>query len=192
LLIILFCNSVRCRVPATLAAAFFTVVVLTAFGAFADNTTPDQSQQNADQQLHITSDSLMTDNEAKYAEFIGNVRAIQGPNIITSDKLKVYFKEAMSNSKNPVASADSIQKLVATGNVIINFDNKVAVAQKAVYITDTRILVLTGTDSKITSGKDSISGEKITLFRADGRINVESGAEKRVEAMFFSGQKGLK
>ena len=191
-MIILFCNSIRCRVPATLVAAFFTVFVLPAFWAFADDTTPDQNRHNADQKLHITSDSLMTDNEAKYAEFIGNVRATQGPNIITSDKLKVYFKEAMNNTENLVASEESIQKLVATGNVTINFDNKVAVAQKAVYITDTRVLVLTGTDSKITSGKDSISGEKITLFRADGRINVERGAGKRVEAMFFSGQKGLK
>jgi len=160
-------------------------------GAFADDTAPDQSRPIADQKLLITSDSLMTDNEAKYSEFIGNVRATQGPNIVTSDKLRVYFKEAMSNSQNPVASADSIQKLVATGNVIIHFDDKVAVAQRAVYITDTRILVLTGTDSKITSGKDSICGEKITLFRADGRISVERGIEKRVEAMFFSGQKGL-
>ena len=190
-MIILFCNSVRCRVPATLAAAFFTVVVLAALVAFADDTAPDQSRPIADQKLIITSNSLMTDNEAKYAEFIGNVRATQGPNIVTSDKLRVYFNEGMSNNQNPVASADSIQKLVATGNVIIHFDDKVAVAQRAVYITDTRILVLTGTDSKITSGKDSISGEKITLFRADGRISVERGTEKRVEAMFFSGQKGL-
>ena len=160
--------------------------------ALADDPASDQSRPNADQKLHITSDSLMTDNEAKYCEFIGNVRATQGPNILTSDTLKVYFKEAMHNKENPVANEESIQKLVATGNVTINFDNKVAVAPKAVYITDTRILVLTGTDSKITSGQDSISGEKITLFRADGRINVERGAEKRVEATFFSGQKGLK
>lgn len=188
----LFCNSIRYRVPAILVTAFCTVVVLTAWGAFAEDPTPDKSWPNADEKLLITSDSLITDNEAKYAEFIGNVRATQGPNIITSDTLRVYFKEAVNNSQNPVASADSIQKLVATGNVIIHFDDKVAVAPKAVYITDTRILVLTGTDSKITRGKDSISGEKITLFRADGRINVERGAEKRVEAMFFSGQKGLK
>jgi len=190
-MIISFYNSIRYRVPATLAAAFFAAVVLTAFGAFADDSTSDQSRPNAQQKLHITSDSLMTDNEAKYADFIGNVRATQGPNVITSDKLRVYFKTAMNNSENLVASEESIQKIVATGNVSINFDNKVAVAQKAVYITDTRVLVLTGTNSKITSGKDSISGEKITLFRADGRINVERGAEKRVEAKFFSGQKGL-
>ncbi len=168
------------------------VVVLTSGAVLADDPPPDQGRPGAEQKLRITSDSLFTDNETKYADFIGHVRAAQGPNMITSDKLRVYFKAGMNTGGNPVANEDSIQKLVATGNVIIHFDDKVAVAQKAEYLTDTRILILTGANSKITRGKDSISGEKITLYRADGRINVESGTQKRVEALFFSGQKGLK
>ena len=76
-------------------------------------------------------------------------------------------------------------------NVKIIFDDKTAISQRAVYTTDSRILVLTGPDSKIISGKDSISGEKITLYRADDRIIVESGKEKQVEAVFFSKQGGL-
>jgi len=188
---ILRCNPRTYRFLSALAAAFWATVVFTAFSALAADTPPDQNQDNADQKIHITSDSLVTDNETKYAEFIGNVRANQGPNIITSERLKVYFKNTLNKVENQVAGKDSIEKIVANGNVTINFDNKVAVAQEAVYITDTRILVLTGANSKITSGNDSISGEKITLYRADGRINVESGAKKRVEAVFFSGEKGL-
>jgi lipopolysaccharide export system protein LptA len=54
------------------------------------------------------------------------------------------------------------------------------------------VLVLSGNNSKIISENDSISGEKITFYRTDGRINVESGNKKRVEAVFYSGQKGTK
>lgn len=188
---ILRCNPIGYRLIATPAAVFLTLFVFTAFGLFADNTPTDQNRDNAEQKIHITSDSLITDNDTNYAEFIGNVKAHQGPNTITAQRLKIYFKSTVNHADNRIAGEESIRKIVANGNVIINFDNKVAVAQEAVYITDTRILVLTGANSKITSGSDSISGEKITLFRADGRINVESGAEKRVEAVFFSGEKGL-
>ncbi len=72
----------------------------------------------------------------------------------------------------------------------IRFDNRVAVTQQAVYITESRILILTGTGSKVTSGNNSISGSKITLYRVDGRITVESSSEKRVEAVFYSEEKG--
>jgi len=51
---------------------------------------------------------------------------------------------------------------------------------------------LSGNNSKIVSGNNSISGEKITLYRTTGRINVESSGGKRVEAVFYSGEKGLK
>jgi LmbE family N-acetylglucosaminyl deacetylase len=86
----------------------------------------------------------------------------------------------------------AIEKLEASGNVKITFDDKVAVAQKAVYQTEKRVLVLSGPNSKVTSGKDSISGEIITYYRADERIKVESGPNKRVEAVFSSGGAGLK
>ena len=87
---------------------------------------------------------------------------------------------------------ESIKKLVANGNVKIYFDNRVAVTPQAVYNIETEILILSGDNSRIISGNDSISGEKITLYRTTGRINVESGSEKQVEAVFYSGEKGVK
>jgi len=89
-------------------------------------------------------------------------------------------------------SEESINKIVAKGNVEIKFDNRVATAQQAIYNTETMVLVLSGNNSKIISENESISGEKITFYRIDGRINVESGNKKRVEAVFYSGQKGIK
>ena len=96
----------------------------------------------------------------------------------------------MDNKKNPLAGDESINKIVADGNVQIKFDNRVAVTQQAVYITETRVLVLSGADSKVISGNNSISGKKITVYRTDGRIQVEGDKEERVEAVLYPGEKG--
>jgi lipopolysaccharide export system protein LptA len=145
-----------------------------------------------DQKIHITADKLISDNKVDYAEFIGNVRATQEDTVITADSLKIFVKKNPDNKSTPGGGMDSINKIIASGNVKINFDNRVAVTRQAVYNTETGILVLSGDNSRIISGKDSISGEKITLHRTTGRITVESGKEKRVEAVLYSGEKGLK
>ena len=142
--------------------------------------------------IHITSDKLISDNKAGYAEFIGNVKAAQEETVISSDRLKIFYKKNIANKGPLSVSEESIHKIVAKGNVEIKFDNRVATAQQAVYNTETKVLVLSGNNSKIISEKDSISGEKITFYRIDGRINVESGNKKQVEAVFYSGQKDIK
>ncbi len=162
--------------------------------AYANDTTrnPKQKSPGKNEAIHITSDRLAADNKAGYAEFIGNVKATQGDTVITSDKLKIFYKKNIANKGPLSVNEESIHKIVADGNVEIKFDNRVATAHQAVYNTETMVLVLSGNNSKIISDKDSISGEKITFYRTDGRINVESGNKKRVEAVFYSGKKGKK
>ncbi|MBU3979719.1 MAG: hypothetical protein KKG97_00110, partial [Proteobacteria bacterium] len=106
-----------------------------------------------------------------------------------ADRLKIFYKKVGNNGS--ISDEESIEKIVSSGNVKINFDDKVAVGQHAVYTSATGILVLTGPDSKVTSGTNSISGEKITFYRAEDRMTVESGIEKRVEAVFYSKEKEI-
>lgn len=176
-----------------MAKAFLLYAVLTTHFLYADDKSPDIQTQNSkkNEKIHITSDNLVSNNTDDYYEFFGNVRATQGETVITGDSLKIYYKKDLDTNKNLIADEDSIKKIVVNGNVKIIFDNKIAITQNAVYITETMILILSGPDSKIMSGKDSIAGEKITLYRADGHITVESGKENRVEAMFYSEQGAL-
>ena len=162
--------------------------------AYANDTprNPKKKSSGGNGAIHITSDKLISDNKAGYAEFIGNVKATQDDTVITSDRLKIYYKKNIANKGPLSVSEESIHKIVAKGNVEIKFDNRVATAQQAIYNTETMVLVLSGNNSKIISENESISGEKITFYRIDGRINVESGNKKRVEAVFYSGQKGIK
>jgi lipopolysaccharide export system protein LptA len=135
--------------------------------------------------IHIISDLLTTDNETGFVEFSGNVQATQGTTVIVSDRLKVFYKEGTDSAQRISGGEGAVEKIVATGNVKINFDDKQAVSNEAEYTTDTQILVLSGPDSRVTTANESISGATITLFRSDGRIKVEGGRGKRVEAVFY-------
>jgi lipopolysaccharide export system protein LptA len=159
-------------------------------GDISDN--PDTKGRNNNEKIYITADKLISDNKAGYAEFIGNVRAKQDETVIMADSLKIFFKKHLADKNKPAIGQESIHQIVANGNVKIKFDNRVAESRQAVYNTETGVLVLSGAGSKITSGNDTISGEKITFYRTDGRIAVEGGQKERVEAVFYAGEKGLK
>ncbi len=142
-----------------------------------------------EKRIRITSDLLTTDDEKGYAEFSGNVRAVQGTTVILSDSLRVYYKESADGGKKLAGSAGAVEKIIASGNVKINFEDKTAVSDKAEYMTETQVVVLSGESTKVTTPDESISGAKITLYRADGRVKVESGEGKRVEAIFYDSGK---
>jgi lipopolysaccharide export system protein LptA len=143
----------------------------------------------ATERIQITADKLVSNSSEKYAEFIGNVRVNQGKTRITADSLKIYFSgESQSEGTSP---AQSLEKLIATGNVEIKFDNRVAVTQKAVYITAQRLMILTGPGTTVRDGENTISGETITFYRDDGRFDVDGGASGRVKALILPDGSGL-
>jgi lipopolysaccharide export system protein LptA len=186
------CRRSVCRLLSVGAAALVLTIYLADQGASAQNPAPIPDTAEQKEKIHIVADLLTSDSEARVAEFIGNVRATQGDTVITSDRLKIFYSESLADSKNPSVGEGAIKRMIATGNVKISFDNRVATAQEAVYNSESKILVLSGPHSKITSGTDSITGEKITYNRSDGRITVESGRDSRVEAVFHSGGGGIR
>ena len=129
--------------------------------------------------IDIRSDRLLIDNEKRVADFSGNVVARQGDTTIEADRLRVYYKESGGES------VESLEKIVATGNVRIQFENGLAETPEAVYNMDKRMFVLTGAGSRVVSGNSFISGEKITLRRDDGKVTVEGGQSRQVEAVFY-------
>ena len=138
--------------------------------------------------IHITADRLISNTTDNHAEFTGNVKARQGETQIQADSLKMIFS-GKSASRN-ASPAQSLEKLVADGNVEIKFDNRLAVARQAVYITAQRMLILSG-EASVTSGDNTIAGETITFYRDDGRFTVEGGPKGRVQAVILPEDSGL-
>jgi lipopolysaccharide export system protein LptA len=139
--------------------------------------------------IDISADRLVSDTNERTAEFLGNVKVVQGTTTITADRLKLAYK-AGNQEKAPdpaQAGADSIDSIEATGHVRIALDNRVAVGEKAVYTTSDRKLVISGPGARITSGPDVIEGSTITFHRDSGKVEMVG----QVKAIIRSDQRGL-
>jgi lipopolysaccharide export system protein LptA len=154
--------------------------------------TETPSAESADpeaKKIHISAERAISNTADNNAEFIGNVRVNQGETLIMADSLKIFFSgQSKAGQTSP---AQSLEKLVATGNVEIKFDNRLAVARQAVYITAQRMLILTGPGAMVTSGDNTIVGETITFYRDDGRFTVDGGSNGRVKAVILPEASGL-
>lgn len=148
----------------------------------------DKGNENSN--IQIKADNLVAYNEASYAEFTGNVSAVQGTTLITSDKLKIYYSKALENKEKGKKDSgeESIKKVVASGNVVIRSENRTAYTSMAEYTPASKVIVLSGPGSKVTSGNNYVSGEKITFYVNEDRVIVERSKEKQVEAVFYSGE----
>jgi lipopolysaccharide export system protein LptA len=146
----------------------------------------DKKDENSS--IQIKADSLVAYNEASFAEFSGNVSAVQGTTRITADKLKIYYSKVPDSNAKKGTSEESVKKVVASGKVVIQSENRTAYTSLAEYTPATKVVVLSGPDSKVSSGNNFVSGDKITFYVNEDRVTVERGKEKQVEAVFYSGE----
>jgi lipopolysaccharide export system protein LptA len=165
------------------------MLMLTGTLANAQETTAGDPIATPEPPIHIKADKLITDTQKNTAEFSGNVQATQGDAVITADLLTVHYRSGAQT--DTTSGMDAIVRIVAEGNVQIEFDQQTAYTQHADYIAEKRLMVLTGPGSKIVSGKNAITGQKITLNRDDGRVQVVGSADAPVEAFFYSNETGL-
>ena len=194
-------QSITNMAPVKFHALSFWLIVLTASfligntGFAADEKKAGAQQQDTEEQpILIKADQLISNNEEKYAEFIGNVIANQADFVITCDKLRIYYQgnlidtEDGSNKEEKSNKDESkLKKIVATGDVKINSARYNAKSEKAEYDTETMVITLSGDNSTVISGKNSIVGSKIILYRRDSRVKVLGSKKRRVEATFYTG-----
>ena len=168
--------------------AFTAAILYTAAGlAAGESETQGTAKLPQEKPIQITADQLISNNEERYAEFIGNVKTVQADWVITSDKLRIYYEGDLLNPGEKSNSTEqSLKKIVATGNVKIRSDQYSADAETAEYDTAAMTIILSGEDAKLFKGKNSITGSKIILYRKDGRVKVEGNKNKRIKAVFYS------
>ena len=162
-------------------------IIIFFFSSFAFAQEMNLSKDQAKEKIHVTADSLSSESNARVAEFKGNVKVTQGDFIIKSDSLKIFYKESSEEKKT--GTTESIEKIIATGNVKIESEEATAFSQQAEYDTNTMIMVLTGEDSRVLDKKNSVTGSKITFNRKDGLVKAEGDSKKRVKAVFYPDEK---
>ena len=114
-------------------------------------------------ELVITSKTLTFDYVDDFAVFETNVKVVDPSMVMTCNKLTVYFTEEKD-----------IKNIVAVGSVVITQKENVAYADKAVYGSESELLILVGKPARITSGKSEIVGKKITYFLREKRMVVDA------------------
>lgn len=172
------------------AAAVAAVCLCWASSMWAAGLFSSDSSESSKEPIEIVADRLVANNTEKWADFTGSVKATQGTFSMTSDALRIYYEGDLMNPPRDKSTQQSIQRLVATGRVHIVTDRYVADTERAEHVVATDVLTLTGPNSRVVSGKNTLTGSKIVLLRSEGKAFVESSGSERVKALFHQESKG--
>lgn len=165
-----------------------------------DNSRPQKREKNP---TVITSKTLTVDANKNTAEFIGNVIADDDDVVMHCDKMVIYIETLpdtaiKKDSKKPAAKKDQkdplsdlsgggkrqVNRIECIGNVLIirkmtgldgkPSDDQRSISDKAIYYVPQEKFVLTGEKRPIVhSGKETLSGTQIRLYRDTGKIEVD-------------------
>jgi len=135
-------------------------------------------KRDKDQPIEITAQRLEVLQQQRQSIFTGDVVAIQGDMTLHADKLIISLQE----------SEDQIDQLEAIGGVRVIQLDRVATADKAVFKQELEVVILTG-HAVVTEGKNTVSGDKITLFMQENRVVIKGSEKNRVKAVIVPEKK---
>jgi lipopolysaccharide transport protein LptA len=130
----------------------------------------------------ITSERLEVDYAKNVFTYTGNVLAVDPQMTLHADKM-VAVLGATTNAAAPATNAavastsapPTIQKVIATGSVVITQGKRRATCGRAEYTGDDGRVVLTE-NPKVETADGTVTGEKITFWRDQDKMDVESGS----------------
>lgn len=134
--------------------------------------------------VKITSDRMVYDESGKVVSFVGNVVAEHGKLTLWANKLSAYF----SNKGGDKLGADSVDRIIAEGNVRAKKDSTEGSCGKLTYFVEPQLLKMEQ-DPILQDGPNSLTGEVIKFHIRDNRSEVEGGKGQRVKAIFMTPEK---
>ena len=134
----------------------------------------------------ITSEKMEVDNKKNIIIFTGKVFVTKGRVEIRADKLilhpdnKKIDDKKNETDKSHLLGTGKMQKIIATGNVLLNQDRKkFATGDKLNFDDKSRIAILTG-NAKAWEGKNQVIGDKIIMYLDENKTIVHGAKHKRV------------
>jgi lipopolysaccharide export system protein LptA len=107
--------------------------------------------------------------------FTGNVVAKQDTSVQNADRMEVYLDD----------KGERVLRIVSTGNVkIVTEDCRTGTAKRVEYYDDDQKILLIG-DAKVWQEDNVVTGERIVMYLADDRSEVEAGPQGRVKSVFY-------
>jgi lipopolysaccharide export system protein LptA len=151
--------------------------------------SPSAAKANSHQPIDITADRLDVDQNSQLATFSGDVRAVQADVTLRTQTLKVYYERKAAKdpamSANGTPSQSIIQRLEATGGVVIQAPGETARGQRGTYDVVNRVVHLSG-DVVLTRGQNVVRGDRLTMDFGSGQSRMEGpeGGKGRVHGVF--------
>lgn len=167
----------------------YSVIVLAIMWLLFSGLSQGQTATPKDAPVHIVSDKLEAYQQQQKVIFIGNVVAKQGELTIRGDRMTIFYLERENPQPNEEGLAGKVDRIEVDGGVHISQKNIVATGEHVVYFNEENKIILTG-NPRVERGKDSIQGEKITLFLDTEKSVVEGGPTQPVEATIYSSSSG--
>jgi lipopolysaccharide export system protein LptA len=154
---------------ATISAFFLLAMAPAAVMAQQD---PRQGLNfSSDEPLEIQGDRLEVMEEGRVNVLTGNVSVVQGPNLLRSGKMTVFFNQG---STPGATTGSNIERIVVEGGVYVKSEKQVATGDRGTYNMATEILELSGKEVVLTEGENVIVGCKLTIRGANGQATLES------------------
>ena len=127
---------------------------------------------DTDEPIDITGDRLEVENDV--ATFIGNVRAVQGPAILTAERL--------------VADLDdkgSFTKIHAVGTVRYSNGKEAITGARAVF-DDVNRTITVSENVVVTQGEQVMTGGELIYWVDSGKILFTAPSGKRIRGIFYA------
>ena len=166
-----------------------SVIVLAIMWLLFSGLSHGQAKAPKDAPVHIVSDRLEAYQQQQKVIFIGNVLAKQGELTIRGDRMTIFYLEEANSKSNEESLAGKIDRIEVDGGVHISQKKIVATGEHVVYFHEENKIILTG-KPRVEQGKDSVQGDKITLFLDTEKSVVEGGPSRPVEATIYSSSSG--
>ncbi len=143
---------------------------------------------DGDKPIEIESDHLEVRENEGLAIFNGNVAVTQGPVLMRSGKMTVYYAKEGGSAATGSANID---RLVVENKVYVKSETQVATADHGSFDMKSEVLVLTGKEVVLSEGDNVIVGCKLTVRMATGLANLEgcggAGGGGRVKMLLKPG-----
>ena len=145
----------------SLAAAFAGVAAL----AQAQGPVSALRGHNSNAPVDVAADRIEVQDRSDRAIFVGNVRVRQADLTLDTARLTVAYSSA---------GGIQIERLDASGGVVVRSPSETARGNFGVYDLDRRLITLVG-DVQLTRGGSQIHGSRLVIDLASGRAVVDGG-----------------
>ncbi len=141
--------------------------------------------------VRITSDKMVYNQAENSVVFLGNVHGTHTDTAIWAERITAYFsdkkknKDAKQQDKGPGDFGDTIERIVAEGNVRLVANKNEGACAKLTYMVAEGVIRMDG-NPILREGQNTVRGESIKFYIRENRSEVLSGTQRRVEAIFYT------